>query len=356
LPDVLSTPTSHHCVRVARAHKNSDRSTDAHRHANAHGDTDPLDDDAPHPDGHAHPDPLNPAGQVGLGFYLDDVPYDEFRSVYQFERMIQHKMEYVLWFHAWGNSDRAFPTHSVWLAWKMGLTPVLTWEPWTRNFDDPTAIQPEYSLASIAEGQHDTYIRQWARAAKASGVPIILRFAHEQSTEPGTRPWYPWQGDPEGYRLAFRHIVEVFHEEGASNVQFLWSAMWLNGWASEYYPGDDVVDWVGTTVLNHGTGALADWAQWRTFYELFDGQHQAALQWNKPIMLTELATAEHGGDKAAWIQDCYYSLQYKYTLVRGVLLFEVASDREWPIINWSVASSQESLDAFLEAIGDPYFK
>lgn len=299
---------------------------------------------------------LNPAGQVSLGVYLDDVPYDDFASVYRFESLLRHKMEYVLWFHAWGDVDRAFPSRHVWLASRMGLTPVLTWEPWRRNFDNPTATQSDFTLQSITAGDHDAYIRSWAQGAKAAGVPIVVRFAHEQSTEPGVRSWYPWQGDPEGYRAAFRHIVSVFREEGASNVQFLWSAMWLNGWADQYYPGDDVVDYVGTTVLNHGTGATAEWAQWRTFYELFSGQYQAALQWNKPIIITEVATAEQGGDKALWLQECFGSLKTDYPLVQGVLLLEVASDREWPIINWSVASSAESLAAFREAISDPYFR
>jgi beta-mannanase len=276
--------------------------------------------------------------------------------VYRFERLLQHKLQYVLWFQAWGDSDRAFLSNAVWLAAQMGLTPVITWEPWKRGFVDPTAPQPAYSLSSIAAGEHDAYIRSWARAARATGIPIVLRFAHEQSTEPGTVSWYPWQGDPEGYRAAYRHIVTLFREEGATNVQFLWSAMWLNSWASQYYPGDDVVDLVATTVLNHGTGATAAWTKWRTFDELFGEQYQAARQWGKPIIITELATAEYGGDKAAWLRDCFTALQPGYPLVQGILLFEVESDREWPIINWSVASSPESLTAFREVIADPYFK
>ncbi len=132
--------------------------------------------------------------------------------------------------------------------------------------------------------------------------------------------------------------------------------MWLNGWADLYYPGDDAVDWVGTTVLNHGTAATADWARWRTFHELFDGQYRAALKWGKPIMLTEVATAEQGGDKAEWIGECFRLLKEQYPLVQAILLLEVTSDREWPVINWSVASSPESLEAFLKAIQDPYVR
>jgi hypothetical protein len=42
-------------------------------------------------------------------------------------------------------------------------------------------------------------------------------------------------------------------------------------------------------------------------------------------------------------------------MVVGVLLVEIRSDREWPAINWSVTSSPAALQAFREAISDPYF-
>lgn len=299
---------------------------------------------------------LNPQGQVGLGIYTTDVPDDGFASVYRFEKLVEKKMEYVLWFQAWGDEDAAFPAEAVRAAANMGLKPVITWEPWKRQFEDPTADQPTYSLDTIDEGEHDEYIRSWARGIRSVGIPIVLRFAHEHSTEPGTKSWYPWQGDPDGYQAAFRRIANLFREEGAEEVEFLWSAMWLDSWAAEYYPGDDVVDWVGTTILNHGSGAEASWAEWRTFDDLFGPQYQAALRWGKPIMVTELATAEQGGDKAAWLRDCFSSLEESYPLVEAVLLFEVESDREWPEINWSIASSEESLIAVKQAIAGPHFR
>lgn len=293
---------------------------------------------------------------MGLGAYTPGVPYDGFQSVWAFERLIQHRMTYVLWFQAWGDADRDFPRADVINAYRQGLTPVITWEPWQRRFDAPTAPQPEYSLPSIAEGAHDDYIRSWAQGARAVGVPIILRFAHEQSTEPGVASWYPWQGDPAYYKAAFRRIVGIFREEGAVNVQFLWSGMWLHEWADQYYPGDDVVDWVATTILNHGTDVPEEWAKWRTFGELFARQYQAAVQWSKPVMIIELGTAEQGGDKAAWLREAFGSLETTYPLVRAVLIFEVGVDREYPNVNWSVASSPESLAAFREVIRDPYFR
>jgi hypothetical protein len=302
------------------------------------------------------PAPPAPIGRVGLGAYLDGTPYDSFAATARFEKLVSQKMRFTLWFQAWGDDDRAFPTHWIQLASQQGLTPVITWEPWRRDFANPITIQPAYALERIAAGDHDAYIRDWARRAAALGIPFILRFAHEQSTEPGVRSWYPWQGNPEQYRNAFRHIVAIFRQEGADDVQFLWSAMWLNEWAGRYYPGPDAVDYVGATVLNHGTAPGGEWAKWRTFDDLFGVQHEAALAWDKPIILTELASAEQGGDKAAWLSDCFTSIRTRYPLVQGVLLFEVASDREWPAINWSVASTSRSLEAFRQTIHDPYFQ
>ena len=77
---------------------------------------------------------LNATGQVGLGVYIPGVPYEHFASVNQFERLVGHKMEYILWFQSWGDSDRVFQTQSVALASRMGLVPVITWEPWKRNY------------------------------------------------------------------------------------------------------------------------------------------------------------------------------------------------------------------------------
>ncbi len=300
---------------------------------------------------------LNASGHVGLGAYVDGSPHDGLAAVRHLERLIGHKLQYVLWFQSWGDDERDFPHRWIEQAAKANLVPVITWEPWKRNFAQPTAPQEEYSLAAIAAGEHDSYIRSWARGARATRRPLILRFAHEQSTKPGTKEWYPWQGDPEAYRAAFRRIVDLFRAERADNVLFLWSAMWLNEeWTLLYYPGDDVVDMVGTTVLNHGTVPTFDWSAWQTFGQLFAEQYQAAERYGKPIMLTELATAEQGGSKAAWLRDCFSSLKTHYPLVQGVLLLEMKRDREWNAINWSVASSPESLEAFRDVIADSYFK
>lgn len=300
---------------------------------------------------------LNPNGKVGLGIYTN-IADNDFQATKDFETLVNHKMYYTSWFQSWGDTDKDFATSRVKLAAQNGYVPVITWEPWKRNFLFPTAPQPAYSFASINAGNHDVYIRSWAKAAATTKVPIVVRFAHEQSTKPGVVSWYPWQGDPEGYKAAFRRIVSIFRNEGATNVQFLWSAMWIYDESTAlYYPGADVVDYVGTTTINHGTAAKAEWAEWRSFFELLGGQYKVAEdKWGKPFIVTELATAEQGGNKAQWLTDTFMYLK-DYPRIVGVILLEVKQDREWPTINWSVASSEKALGAFKEVItNNDYFK
>ena len=86
--------------------------------------------------------------------------------------------------------------------------------------------------------------------------PLLLRFAHEMNAD-----WYPWDGvrasapgthdGPARYVAAWRHVHAVFAAAGATNVRWVWSpnhrsipaAAWND--AARYYPGDDVVDWIG---------------------------------------------------------------------------------------------------------------
>jgi hypothetical protein len=73
------------------------------------------------------------------------------------------------------------------------------------------------------------------------------------------------------------------------------------------------------------------------------------------VFLTEVASAEQGGDKARWLSDFLDALPRDYPAVTGVLLLE-GRDREWPEIDWSVASSPESLATVRRAVSDPRYR
>src|SRR5205807_106268 len=94
---------------------------------------------------------------------------------------------------------------------RRGSVPEITWEPW----DSWAGVrQPRYTLASIIAGRHDAYIRRSARALRAYGKPVLLRFAQEMN---GT--WYPWAERANGNRpgqfaTAWRHVWRIFARQG----------------------------------------------------------------------------------------------------------------------------------------------
>ena len=108
-------------------------------------------------------------------------------------------------------------------------------------------LQPNgVTLADIAAGGSDTYLRSYADAVVAFGHPVILSFGHEMN---GT--WYSWgegHASPATFVAAWRHVVRVFREEGAANVTWLWTVNSVGGASSslrQWWPGAAWVNWTG---------------------------------------------------------------------------------------------------------------
>jgi mannan endo-1,4-beta-mannosidase len=108
-------------------------------------------------------------------------------------------------------------------------------------------LQPSgVSLAAIAAGGSDAYLRTYADAVVAFGHPVILSFGHEMNGN-----WYSW-GDghtpPATFVAAWRHIVRVFRAAGAANATWLWAVNSIEGAASslsQWWPGAAWVNWTG---------------------------------------------------------------------------------------------------------------
>ena len=105
------------------------------------------------------------------------------------------------------------------------------------------------SLASIASGRYDAYLRSYVAAIKAFGAQVILSFGHEMNGS-----WYPWgyrHTSPAVFVAAWRHIVTVFRELGCRNVTWLWTVNIIGRQAnripgpSPWWPGSSYVNWVG---------------------------------------------------------------------------------------------------------------
>lgn len=89
---------------------------------------------------------------------------------------------------------------------------------------------------------------------------------------------------------------------------------------------------------------------WQTFFEVFQGIYPELAATNKPIVIGEMASAEAGGDKAAWIADIVPTLRDQFPMIKGLLWFDI--DKE---TDWHISSSPASEAAFEAMANDPYF-
>jgi hypothetical protein len=252
------------------------------------------------------------------------------------------------------SGEPSFPaTPARWLA-DRGTVPLIVWEPWQPGLAGTASVeQPAYRLSVIASGGFDSYVRKYADQVRAYGGPVLLEMLHEMNGD-----WYPWAGTVNGnttgdYVAAWRHLHDVFREEGATNVTWIWTP---NGETvpntaanrpERYWPGSQYVDWVGIDSYNWGSSAHT---QWRTFAEMFDADVAALRGFGKPIMLAETASVERGGDKAAWIRTLFETLTGADRDAIGAVVW---FDKAMPGFDWRTDSSAAAQAAFVAGVARP---
>lgn len=142
----------------------------------------------------------------------------------------------------------------------VSATPILTLEP----------MQPKLFLDWRPGSPAHDATKTLAEGAGKWGRPLFIRFAHEMNGS-----WYPWaewsdknrnfQRDPgeetgfwpENYKTAYRNVASMFRRF-APNAALVWcpNSGLLGGARRDafrpFYPGDDVVDWVGLDIYERG--------------------------------------------------------------------------------------------------------
>jgi hypothetical protein len=273
-----------------------------------------------------------------VGFYIPDVPVriEPLASLESRTGQLAQVAHFFL-----GVPAEPFATRSAQNAAAMGATPMITLEFW--DYHEATCDQPQYSLKRISAGVYDDYLRQFARDASNFDGAVWLRPMHEMNGS-----WYPWCGtvngnQPADFVAAWRHIYDVFRDQGADNVKFVWcpeansSPNTAQNAIASYWPGDGYVDFVALDGYNaDGHGA------WRSFDSIFGSGYAAVTKLtDKPLFIAETGCTATGGDKAAWIRDMFRRLPSAFPRVDGVVWFDALKEHDWRI-----ESSADALAAF----------
>jgi len=260
------------------------------------------------------PDPAHPTQSVSyLGVYEPDAP-GSYTGIDQFARAIGRQPNVVVYYSRWlAPFDVRFATEAA----KHGAVTLVQIAP--RNV----------SLASIASGRYDAYLRSYALAVKAFGARVILSFGHEMN---GT--WNSW-----GFRhtpatvfvAAWRHIVTIFRNLGTRNVTWLWTINIVDNLPdvtgpAPWWPGSSYVNWVGIDGYYYG------WSE--TFASLF-GATIADVRslTGDPILIAETG-ASVSADQPAKIADLFAGVRAFGLL--GFVLFD--QDGVKQIQSWRIKS------------------
>jgi len=301
----------------------------------------------------AAPQVIRPAVRSGdgiaLGAFIPDFPATA-GAIDGYAGLVGASPAIVMWYEDWAH--HGFDPALMQAVAARGAMPLVTWDPWDWSGDPIN--QPAYSLSTIAAGSHDDYVRQWAQGAAAWGRPLYLRFAPEMNGV-----WAPWEAwvngnTPGDYVAAWRHVVTVVRQQGATNVRWVWCPNVIASDAltfAPFYPGDAYVDWVGLDGYNGGTALL--WGGWLSVSQIFGLSYGVltALT-SKPVMIGETASAEAGGDKAAWItQGLLTDLPAQFPTVRALVWFDAVKETDWRI-----NSSPAALAAFRQVAASPLYQ
>ncbi|WP_158289323.1 stalk domain-containing protein [Paenibacillus flagellatus] len=217
------------------------------------------------------------------------------------------------------------------------------------------AWQPLNGLDAVRD---DAYLRQWARSAKAAGIPIFLRYASEMNGN-----WTAWSGDPAAYIEKFRIVANVMKAE-APNVALVWSPGDVPKFnMASFYPGDEYVDWVGVSLYtepySHGNPDVSMEAntpieRLEEIYSLYADR--------KPVMLSESAVAHYTNadgkphtDFALMNLDRLYRVMpSKYPRLKAITYFNVDMKEKDSRNDYLLRDNPDMLALYKTILADPY--
>ncbi len=279
---------------------------------------------------------------------------------------------------------RGIPTSPKYVdeIWQDGKIPYIRLNPYPyQQFDVnyQTGEDPgPYSLQDIAAGKFDAQIRKWADSARATDIPILAEFGTEVNN------YFSWSGisngagmtngygDPsypdgaERFRDAYRHVVTLTREEGATNITWFFHADTIYYYTQApwnqlhwYYPGDDYVDWLGLSLYAFpkfdGSGITSFAEKLQTYHQSdFAGTYNDITSLStRPLAILEMGFNKVPvAQRPSWVADASATMQSgAFSRLVGMTWYNVGGGDFDDQIN----ASPEFRAAFRSAFDGPYF-
>jgi beta-mannanase len=187
---------------------------------------------------------------------VDESGYEQVsqKAINEFENNSGKKLALVVFSNDWYNGI-SFPGSKANIIKQNNAVPIIRIAPWNSNGQNLSNAGP-YTMSNILNGQHDAALIQWANAARTFGSPILADFGYEPNNN-----YFPWSKQGAAmYIDAYRHIVNIFRQQNATNVYFVYHPdMGSNpDNMKKWYPGDKYIDWILASAYGEGndTGCI----------------------------------------------------------------------------------------------------
>ncbi|MGK5552939.1 glycoside hydrolase family 26 protein [Actinomadura kijaniata] len=254
-------------------------------------------------------------------------------AVLGFERQLGRKLDIAHTYHSW-KSEFPDATDKEILAGDRYL--LLTWA--------------GADTKEIVSGKHDALLRERARAVRATGKPVFLRWQRGMDTTGRQAKVH----SPADFVAAWKHVRGVFAGERADNVAWVWcptAGGFTPGTAQSFYPGDDQVDWICADAQPGST------YEYRDISETLEMFLEWARQRPRPIMIAEFGVPQSYGERRAeWLRKAARTFQDPQ--VKAVVYFnsnEQAEDRRDKRRSYTVNGDKRAVSALRELATVPYF-
>jgi len=279
--------------------------------------------------------PVPPPQGAYFGAWVKPVTYtqaDRIAAVDALQRQIGRRLDIV---HTYVRWLEPFPTSSDLAFMRQGSTLLLSW-----GGADPRAI---------VSGAYDSWIRQRARAIKATGKRVFLEWLWEMD-RPNLRAKVH---SPADFIAAWKHIRAIFDAEHVSNVAWVWcptASGFASGDAAAFYPGSSQVDWVCADVYP-GPGP----------YRSFADTAQAFLGWaarhpGKPVMIGEYGVPQSYSPsrRAQWLRAAAQTVRQD-PQIKALVYFDGDPAGRLPEGRYALTNDPIVIGAFRGIGAQPYF-
>jgi mannan endo-1,4-beta-mannosidase len=261
-----------------------------------------------------------------LGVYEPGAP-STYAGIEQFAHAIGRQPNLVSYYSGW---NEVFQRSFAETAASYGATTIVQM--------DPTGI----SLARIADGTYDSYLKSFASQVAAFGRTVVISFGHEMNGY-----WEPWgyhHAPPADFVAAWRHVVTLFRDHGAGNVTWLWqvnSSRSLTGPVRDWWPGSQYVNWIGVSGYYYVPG--------NKFSNVFTPVVSEIRKFSQaPLLIAETGVGPQAG-QAQGIKNLFTGLRTQHYL--GLVWFDQHSyGGLYKGENWRLEDSTAALSAFRTAL------